>query len=209
MAKLYFLYSAMNAGKTTSLLQSSYNYQESGMNTFLLTAAIDTRDKKGVISSRIGLKANAYPYQANENIFEIVRQAHSHQAIECVFVDESQFLTRIQVSEVSDIVDKLNIPVMCYGLRTDFQGNLFEGSARLLAIADVIREIKTICWCGKKATMVLRVDENGKAITEGAQIQIGGNDTYISLCRKHWKEQLPQPKETTSLLNASQSEIKF
>ncbi len=199
----------MNAGKTTSLLQSSYNYQESGMNTFLLTAAIDTRDKKGVISSRIGLKANAYPYHSSENIFEIVRQAHSHQAIECIFVDESQFLTKLQVAELSDVVDKLNIPVMCYGLRTDFQGNLFEGSARLLAIADVIREIKTICWCGKKATMVLRVDENGKAITQGAQIQIGGNDSYISLCRKHWKEQMPYPKECSTTPEQTQSEIKF
>jgi thymidine kinase len=195
MAKLYFHYSAMNAGKTTVLLQSSYNYQEHGMSVFLLTAAIDTRAGRGIIASRIGLSAKASVYTDNDNLFQMVQDL-PHE-IACVFVDEAQFLTDEQAWQLSDITDKLNIPVMSYGLRTDFKGNLFSGSARLLAIADVIKEIKTICWCGKKATMVLRIQGDGSVAENGAQIAIGGNDQYLSLCRKHWKSKKLKPVEPT------------
>lgn len=187
MAKIYFNYSAMNAGKSTILLQASHNYIERGMATLLLTAKLDDRTgKAGVIASRIGIAADAALFAEGDDLFEMVSAHHQSAPINAIFVDEAQFLSSDQVWALSRIADDLKIPVMCYGLRTDFQGKLFPGSAELLAIADDLREIKTICWCGKKATMVLRLDANGKPIEEGDQVEIGGNDKYISLCRKHW-----------------------
>ena len=187
MAKLYFSYSAMNAGKSTVLLQASHNYGERGMQTMLFTAKLDNRSSVGNITSRIGLSEKALTFENKDNLFNLVEKGNRKEKISCVFIDEAQFLTSNQVWELSEVVEKLNIPVMCYGLRTDFQGNLFEGSARLLAIADELKEIKTICHCGKKAIMVVRLDSDGKVIKEGAQIEIGGNEKYVSLCRKHWK----------------------
>ena len=187
MAKLYFSYSAMNAGKSTILLQASHNYQERGMDTLLLTARLDDRDGKGKIGSRIGLQADAEMFDETTDIFALAERMSEDSDIACIMVDEAQFLTVAQVWQLSAIADELSIPVMCYGLRTDFQGQLFDGSATLLAIADVLREIRTICHCGCKATMVVRQDEHGKPISDGAQIEIGGNDKYVSLCRKHWK----------------------
>lgn len=178
----------MNAGKTTTLLQASHNYHEHNMKTFLLTAALDTRAGKGVIASRIGLEAQAATYSESDDLYTMIQS--QNEKLACVFVDEAQFLMEEQVWQLAEVVDKLKIPVMCYGLRTDFKGNLFKGSARLLAIADVIKEIKTICWCAKKATMVLRVDKNGEVLRDGAQIEVGGNDRYISLCRAHWNERM-------------------
>ena len=190
MAKLYFSYSTMNAGKSTVLLQASHNYGERGMKTMLFTAELDTRSKVGNISSRIGLSEKASTFNNDDNLFSSVEERLITDKISCVFVDEAQFLTEKQVWELSDVVEILNIPVMCFGLRTDFQGKLFEGSSSLLAIADELKEIKTICHCGKKANMVVRVDSNGKVLKEGAQIEIGGNEKYISLCRKHWKNEM-------------------
>ncbi len=190
MAKLYFSYSTMNAGKSTVLLQASHNYGERGMKTMLFTAELDNRSKVGNISSRIGLSEKASTFNNDDNLFSSVEERLSIDKISCVFVDEAQFLTAKQVWELSDVVEILNIPVMCFGLRTDFQGKLFEGSSSLLAIADELKEIKTICHCGKKANMVVRVDSNGKVLKEGAQIEIGGNEKYISLCRKHWKNEM-------------------
>ncbi len=190
MAKLYFSYSTMNAGKSTVLLQASHNYGERGMKTMLFTAELDNRSKVGNISSRIGLSEKASTFNNDDNLFSSVEERLSTDKISCVFVDEAQFLTEKQVWELSDVVEILNIPVMCFGLRTDFQGKLFEGSSSLLAIADELKEIKTICHCGKKANMVIRVDSNGKVLKEGAQIEIGGNEKYISLCRKHWKNEM-------------------
>ena len=190
MAKLYFSYSTMNAGKSTVLLQASHNYGERGMKTMLFTAELDNRSKVGNISSRIGLSEKASTFNNNDNLFSSVEKRLKTDKISCVFVDEAQFLTDKQVWELSDVVEILNIPVMCFGLRTDFQGKLFEGSSTLLAIADELKEIKTICHCGKKANMVVRVDSNGKVLKEGAQIEIGGNEKYISLCRKHWKNEM-------------------
>ena len=190
MAKLYFSYSTMNAGKSTVLLQASHNYGERGMKTMLFTAELDNRSKVGNISSRIGLSEKASTFNNDDNLFSLVEKRLNTDKISCVFVDEAQFLTDKQVWELSDVVEKLNIPVMCFGLRTDFQGKLFEGSSTLLAIADELKEIKTICHCGKKANMVVRVDFNGKVLKEGAQIEIGGNEKYISLCRKHWKNEM-------------------
>jgi len=186
MAKLHFYYSAMNAGKTTTLLQSNYNYRERGMNTLLFIPAIDTRHALGVISSRIGLTAEAIPFQTSFNFFEHVKEYIRQNALHCVLVDEAQFLTKAQVLELSRIVDELNIPVLAYGLRTDFKGEPFEGSLYLLAWAEEMTEIKTICHCGRKAIMNPRLDKNGTLIREGAQIEIGGNDLYITLCRKHF-----------------------
>ncbi len=177
----------MNAGKSTVLLQSSYNYQERGMGTLLFTAALDDRYGKGKISSRIGLQAEALIYSTEDNLLEMAKTEFSERKVNCVFVDEAQFLTKEQVFQISEIVDRMNIPVLAYGLRTDFQGNLFEGSKQLLAWADVLHELKTICHCGSKATMVMRVDESGKAIREGSQVEIGGNDRYVPVCRKHFK----------------------
>jgi len=190
MAKLYFSYSTMNAGKSTVLLQASHNYGERGMKTMLFTAELDNRSKVGNISSRIGLSEKASTFNNDDNLFSSVKKRLKKNKISCVFIDEAQFLTDKQVWELSDVVEILNIPVMCFGLRTDFQGKLFEGSSTLLAIADELKEIKTICHCGKKANMVVRVDSNGKVLKEGAQIEIGGNEKYISLCRKHWKNEM-------------------
>ena len=194
MAKLYFSYSAMNAGKSTLLLQASHNYGERGMQTILFTAKLDNRSLVGNITSRIGLSEKALTFDNKDNLFKLVEKGNQKDKISCVFIDEAQFLTFNQVWELSEIVEKLNIPVMCYGLRTDFQGNLFEGSSTLLAIADEIKEIKTICHCGKKAIMVVRLDSGGKVIKEGAQIEIGGNEKYVSLCRKHWKFEMESYK---------------
>ena len=190
MAKLYFSYSTMNAGKSTVLLQASHNYGERGMKTMLFTAELDNRSKVGNISSRIGLSEKASTFNNDDNLFSSVQERLNIDKISCVFVDEAQFLTDKQVWQLSDVVETLKVPVMCFGLRTDFQGKLFEGSSTLLAIADELKEIKTICHCGKKANMVVRVDSNGKVLKEGAQIEIGGNEKYISLCRKHWKNEM-------------------
>ena len=194
MAKLYFSYSTMNAGKSTVLLQASHNYGERGMKTMLFTAELDNRSKVGNISSRIGLSEKASTFNNDDNLFYSVKKRLKKDKISCVFVDEAQFLTDKQVWELSDVVEILKVPVMCFGLRTDFQGKLFEGSSTLLAIADELKEIKTICHCGKKANMVVRVDSNGKVLREGAQIEIGGNEKYISLCRKHWKNEMENNK---------------
>lgn len=188
MAKVYFYYSAMNAGKSTVLLQSAYNYRERGMRPLLFTPEIDTRGGAGRISSRIGLTAEAIAFTRQDDLLARIRTDHGVQRIACVLVDEAQFLTRAQVQQLTDVADQLDIPVLCYGLRTDFQGNLFEGSAALLAWADDLNEIKTICHCGRKATMVLRTDQHGHALREGAQIEIGGNERYVSVCRRHFKE---------------------
>jgi len=185
-------YSAMNAGKSTNLLQSDYNYRERGMRTLLFTPKIDNRAGEGIISSRLGVQAPAIPFSADDDLFLIVATAHKECEISCVFVDEAQFLTRWQVHRLSDICDYLEIPVLCYGLRTDFQGNLFEGSAELLGWADKISEIKTICHCGRKATMVLRLNEQGIVVREGDQVQIGDNDRYVSVCRVHFKRGVPK-----------------
>jgi thymidine kinase len=188
MAKLYFQYSTMNAGKSTLLLQASHNYHERGMKTYLITAGFDKRVGDGKIGSRIGIASDADTFDHKENMFQKIESRLRKGPCSCVFIDEAQFLSEEQVWELARVVDDLKVPVMCYGLRVDFQGKLFPGSAALLALADEMREIRTICYCGKKATMVIRQDENGDAIKDGAQIQIGGNETYISLCRLHWRE---------------------
>ncbi len=190
MAKLYFYYSAMNAGKSTTLLQSSFNYQERGMETMLFTAAIDDRADQGTISSRIGIKVEATLFESSINLREKVEEELKNRKINCVLIDEAQFLSRDHVFQLATIADELGIPVLCYGLRTDFQANLFTGSQWLLAIADEIQELKTICRCGSKATMNLRIDEQGNAVKVGASIEIGGNDRYIAMCRKHFMEKL-------------------
>jgi thymidine kinase len=188
MAKFYFYYSTMNAGKSTTLLQSSYNYNERGMNPLVLTPQLDNRFGEGKVASRIGLNAEAETFVQTDNLFDRIGAAHKQQTVHCVLVDEAQFLTRQQVRQLSDVVDDVGIPVLAYGLRTDFQGNLFEGSESLLAWADSLTEIKTICHCGRKATMVLRLGEDGKPVRDGAQVKIGGNETYMSVCRRHFKE---------------------
>jgi thymidine kinase len=188
MAKLYFHYSTMNAGKSTLLLQASYNYRERGMNTYLLTYAFDTRAGDGRIGSRIGISAPADTFREGDDLFERVRERQAREPLACVFVDEAQFLEPAQVWQLARVVDDLGLPVMCYGLRVDFLGNLFPGSATLLALADEMREARTICFCGKKATMVVRKDADGRVLTAGEQIAIGGNDRYESLCRRHWRE---------------------
>ena len=188
MAKLYFSYAAMNAGKSTILLQASHNYRERGMNTMLLTARLDDRVGEGRIGSRIGLEASAFVFDGETDMTGLIETEHAGTSLACVMVDEAQFLTDTQVWQLADVADRMGIPVMCYGLRTDFQGNLFPGSARLLAIADVLREIRTICHCGRKATMVVRQDGDGNVLREGAQIEIGGNERYVSLCRRHWND---------------------
>ncbi|MCK3656386.1 thymidine kinase [Pasteurellaceae bacterium Macca] len=188
MAKLYFYYSSMNAGKSTTLLQSSYNYQERGMNTLVYTAAIDDRYGIGKVASRIGISQEAQLFHEKSDLFNEIQQQHQNQALHCILIDECQFLTKTQVYQLTEVVDKLNIPVLCYGLRTDFQAELFEGSRYLLAWADQLEELKTICYCGKKANFVIRMNEKGEAVCDGEQIQIGGNDTYLSVCRQHYKE---------------------
>jgi thymidine kinase len=190
MSKVYFYYSAMNAGKSTVLLQSSYNYQERGMRTLLFVPAMDTRAGEGRIESRIGLSSGAITLGAGENLHDLVASSHSGSPVACVLVDEAQFLTPAQVRQATDVADLLRIPVLCYGLRTDFQGRLFPGSAELLASADNLIELKTICHCGRKATMNLRVGADGRAVKEGAQVEIGGNDRYVPMCRRHFKDAL-------------------
>lgn len=186
MSSLYFKYGQMNSGKTTALIQAAYNYEERGMRVIIFKPAIDTRETvKPEAVSRIGLTHDALTVLPHSNLFQQVVHANDTRRVACVMVDEAQFLTRDQVDQLSDIVDMLNIPVMCYGLRTDFQGELFPGSHRLLAIADKLEEIKTICHCGHKATMVLRIDDEGKVSRSGEQVVIGGNDRYVSVCRKH------------------------
>ncbi len=188
MAKLYFHYSTMNAGKSTVLLQASHNYRERGMDTYLLTARLDTRAGEGRIASRIGIGCQADMFDTDSDLFEMLHARTRQGTVACVFVDEAQFLTPDQVWQLARAVDDLNLPVMCYGLRVDFRGELFPGSATLLAIADEMREVRTICFCGKKATMVVRQGPDGKVLREGAQVQIGGNETYVTMCRKHWRE---------------------
>jgi thymidine kinase len=188
MAKLYFYYSSMNAGKSTALLQSSYNYRERGMNTLVLAPNLDDRYGAGKVTSRIGIEADARTFDPGDDLLEVVDARNKHSQIHCVLIDEAQFLTKDQVFQLGEVTDKLNIPVLAYGLRTDFQGEPFEGSKYLLAWSDNLRELKAICDCGSKATMVVRFDEGGNAITEGSQIEIGGNDRYVSMCRKHFKE---------------------
>lgn len=188
MAKLYFNYSTMNAGKSTSLLQASHNYRERGMQTYLMTAKMDTRAGKGKIASRIGIEENSDTFSPQEDLFEKIKIKLKKDKISCILLDEAQFLTKDQVWALARAVDDLGVPIMCYGLRVDFMGELFPGSAALLALADEMREIRTICHCGKKATMVVRLDSTGKAMTAGDQVQIGGNETYLSLCRKHYRE---------------------
>lgn len=192
MAQLYFYYSAMNAGKSTALLQSSYNYQERGMRTLVYTAEIDDRFGAGKVSSRIGLSSPARLYNAETQLDVEIGAEHARQPLHCVLVDESQFLTREQVRALSDVVDNMDIPVLCYGLRTDFRGELFVGSQYLLAWADKLVELKTICHCGRKASMVLRLDASGKPFSEGEQVVIGGNERYISVCRKHYKQAIDE-----------------
>ncbi|HTI97125.1 MAG TPA: thymidine kinase [Rudaea sp.] len=189
MAKLYFYYSAMNAGKTTTLLQSAHNYRERGMRTLILTPQLDDRHGRGVVASRIGLKARGRTFVRDDDLLELAREdIAANGALHCVLVDEAQFLTRAQAWQLSDVVDKLRIPVLAYGLRTDFRGEPFEGSKYLLAWADEMQEIKTICHSGKKATMVVRVDDRGRAVTDGPQVEIGGNERYVSVSRAEFKK---------------------
>ena len=188
MAKLYFYYSSMNAGKSTALLQSSYNYRERGMNTLVLAPLLDDRYGVGKVSSRIGLESEATIFSRKDDLLEIVTGQSKEAPLHCVLIDEAQFLTKDQVFQLGEVTDKLNIPVLAYGLRTDFQGEPFEGSKYLLAWSDNLKELKAICDCGTKATMVIRLDEDGNAVTQGSQVEIGGNDRYISMCRKHFKE---------------------
>ena len=188
MAQLYFYYSAMNAGKSTSLLQSSYNYRVRGMNTLVMTASIDDRYGVGKVASRIGIETDAQVFGSNDNLTEMVRASLAEQALHCILIDESQFLSKEQVKQLTYVVDVLDIPVLCYGLKTDFQGELFTGSQYLLAWADKLVELKTICHCGRKANMVVRLDGNGKPMREGEQVAIGGNESYESVCRKHFRE---------------------
>ena len=188
MAKLYFYYSSMNAGKSTNLLQSSYNYKERGMNTLVLAPRFDDRYGVGKVTSRIGIESEATTFATDTDLYALVEARNAEEPLHCVLIDEAQFLTRDQVFELSDVTDRLNIPVLAYGLRTDFQGEPFEGSKYLLAWSDNLKEIKAICHCGTKATMVLRMDENGNAVTEGSQVEIGGNDRYVSMCRRHFKK---------------------
>ena len=190
MAKLYFYYASMNAGKSTTLLQADFNYRERGMQTMLYTAALDDRVARGVISSRIGLKTGGNLYDVTTDIRGEVEDELKKRKIHCILIDEAQFLSRAQVVQLASICDELDIPVLAYGLRTDFQANLFEGSATLLALADKLVELKAICECGRKATMNLRVDQSGAAVASGAQTEIGGNDRYVALCRRHFMERI-------------------
>jgi thymidine kinase len=189
MAKLYFYYASMNAGKSSHLLQADFNYRERGMATMLWTAALDSRSA-GMVRSRIGLESEAHRFHPDTDLWVEVSAAHAETPLDCVLVDEAQFLTAPQVWQLARLADRAGIPVLCYGLRTDFQGELFPGSAVLLGIADALVELKAVCHCGRKATMNLRVDETGAAIKQGQQTEIGGNDLYVALCRKHFSEAL-------------------
>lgn len=188
MAKLYFNYSTMNAGKSAMLLQASHNYRENNMHTYLLTADFDDRAGAGKIASRIGIAAEADTFSPSDDLFKRIETAARKQALSAVFIDEAQFLSKAQVWQLARVVDDLNLPVLCYGLRVDFRGELFPGSAALLALADEMREVRTICHCGKKATMVVRKGADGHILTDGDQVQIGGQESYVSLCRKHWRQ---------------------
>ncbi|WNC70254.1 thymidine kinase [Thalassotalea nanhaiensis] len=187
MAQLYFYYSAMNAGKSTSLLQSSYNYIERGMNTKVFTAQLDNRFSVGKVTSRIGIESDAILFDENSDLFQQTNEMLTNEQIHCILIDEAQFLSKRQVIQLTEIVDKLSIPVLAYGIRTDFLGETFTGSACLLAWADKLVELKTVCHCGRKANFIIRFDEAGKAVTQGEQVQIGGNDVYESVCRQHFK----------------------
>ena len=190
MAKLYFYYSSMSAGKSTTLLQADFNYRERGMETMLWTAALDSRFGQGFVTSRIGLRAEAHKFQPTTDLLAAIGTEHDKRPLACVMVDEAQFLSRDQVIQLADVADQMGIPVLCYGLRTDFQAQLFPGSAALLGLADALIELKAVCECGRKSTMNLRVDENGNAVRDGQQTEIGGNDRYIALCRKHYWERV-------------------
>jgi len=190
MAKLYFYYAAMNAGKSTTLLQADYNYRERGMETMLWTAAHDDRSGGSTIGSRIALSAPAHTYSSELDLFDAIGEELKKRRLDCILIDEAQFLTRDHVLQLCRVTDELGIPVLCYGLRTDFQANLFPGSAALLALADVLIELKAVCECGRKATMNLRLDADGHAVAAGAQTEIGGNDRYVALCRRHFFERL-------------------
>ncbi|OUR74194.1 thymidine kinase [Marinomonas sp. 42_23_T18] len=188
MAKLYFYYSAMNAGKSTVLLQSAHNYKERGMTPLLFTAAIDDRIATGKIASRIGISADAQLFKPETNLFEEIKTQAQTLKLDCILIDEAQFLTEDQVYALTEVVDKLRIPVLAFGIRTDFKGKLFQGSQALLAWSDKLIELKTVCHCGHKATMVIRIDGDGNPLKEGEQVEIGGNSRYVSVCRKHFKE---------------------
>ncbi|MEE9433472.1 MAG: thymidine kinase [Sphingorhabdus sp.] len=190
MAKLYFYYSSMNAGKSTTLLQADFNYRERGMQTMLWTAALDDRYQDGIITSRIGLEQQAHKFDPDVNLWDQISKEHAGRPLDCVLFDEAQFLTRDQVLQLARLADETGIPVLCYGLRTDFQAELFPGSAALLGLADALVELKAVCECGRKATMNLRVDGDGRAVKAGAQTEIGGNDRYIALCRRHFMEKI-------------------
>jgi thymidine kinase len=188
MAKLYFYYSSMNAGKSTALLQSSYNYRERGMRTLVLAPNLDDRYGIGKVTSRIGLEAQATIFRSEDDLLQLVSARHKEDPINCVLIDEAQFLSKEQVFQLGEVTDEMDIPVLAYGIRTDFQGEPFPGSKYLLAWADSLKELKAICFCGNKATMVIRLAEDGNAVTQGSQVEIGGNDRYVSMCRKHFKE---------------------
>lgn len=188
MAKLHFHYSTMNAGKSTILLQAAHNYRERGMVPYLLTARLDDRAGPARIASRIGIGETADTFAPDDDLFTRIASRLDDGPVACAFVDEAQFLTRAQVWQLARVVDDLGVPVMCYGLRVDFRGELFPGSAALLALADEMREVRTICHCGRKATMVVRLNAEGEPARDGTQILIGGNETYVSLCRAHWRE---------------------
>ena len=190
MAKLYFTYAAMNAGKSTVLLQSAFNYVERGMEVLLFTAAIDDRAGKGKIASRIGLSREAILFDENTRLDEVVRGHHEKKPLSCIFIDEAQFLTKAHILQLAVLADEDDLPVMCYGLRTDFKGHLFEGSQWLMALGDVLREMKSICHCGKKATMNLRIDAQGEPVIDGDTVEVGGNERYIPLCRRHFFQKL-------------------
>jgi thymidine kinase len=190
MAKLYFYYASMNAGKSTTLLQADFNYRERGMETMLWTASLDNRFGQGHITSRIGLKTEAYKFDPETDMLASISSEHATRPLACVMIDEAQFLSRNQVIQLADVADRVGIPVLCYGLRTDFQAELFPGSAALLGLADALIELKAVCECGRKSTMNLRVDTAGNAVKVGAQTEIGGNDRYVALCRKHFLEKV-------------------
>jgi thymidine kinase len=188
MAKLYFYYSSMNAGKSTTLLQADFNYRERGMETMLWTASLDDRYGQGYVTSRIGLKADADKFDPETDLWSAITAEHSKRTLACVLIDEAQFLSQAQVLQLARVTDEAGIPVLCYGLRTDFAAELFPGSAALLGLADNLVELKAVCHCGRKSTMNLRVDEAGRAVIDGAQTEIGGNDRYVAMCRKHFME---------------------